>query len=301
MARLNSLLHTLPPRQHWTWDSHWPAPAKINLFLHVVGRRADGYHLLETLFRFIDHGDTLRFAPRDDGQIVLETPIPGVDPESDLTVRAARALQTATGCTRGAHLWLEKRLPMGGGLGGGSSDAATVLLALNHLWQLGCTRAQLQEIGLALGADVPVFVFGQNAFAQGVGEALHAVTLPEAWYLIIEPPASVPTPTIFKSPDLRRDTPSLSGFTGTQWQTGQLFGANDLEPVACALFPPVAEALAALRQHSPARMSGSGACVFAEFSSEAAALAVLQQLEAANPACKGWVAAGLAAHPLAGL
>lgn len=301
MARLNSLLNTLPQSQDWTWNSHWPAPAKINLFLHVVGRRADGYHLLETLFRFIDHGDTLRFAPRDDGQIVLETPIRGVAPETDLTVRAARALQAATGCTQGAHLWLDKRLPMGGGLGGGSSDAATVLVALNHLWQLGLSRQALQEIGLGLGADVPIFVFGHNAFAQGVGEALQAVTLPEAWYLIVEPPVSVPTPTIFKSPDLRRNTPSLNGFDGQHWVVGELLGGNDLEPVACTLFPPVANALAALRQHTPARMSGSGACVFAEFASEAAALAVLQRLQGADPACRGWVAAGLPCHPLIGL
>ena len=154
---------------HWTLDSAWPAPAKLNLFLHVVGRRADGYHLLQTVFRFIDRADTLRFAPREDSDIVLATPIPGVPADSDLTVRAARLLQAETGCRKGVQIAIDKRLPMGGGLGGGSSDAATVLLALNHLWGTGVPRRRLQEIGLSLGADVPVFVFGENAFAEGVG------------------------------------------------------------------------------------------------------------------------------------
>ena len=151
------------------WNSIYPAPAKLNLFLHVVGRRADGYHLLQTLFRLIDHGDCLRFSPRQDGQLRLLNPLPGVPPESDLTLRAARLLQVETGCRQGADIHLEKHLPMGGGVGGGSSDAATVLLALNHLWQLGLPRQRLQEIGLRLGADVPVFLFGRNAFAEGVG------------------------------------------------------------------------------------------------------------------------------------
>ena len=150
----------------WTWDSAYPAPAKLNLFLHVVGRRADGYHLLQTLFRFVDYGDTLHFAPREDGLVGLLNPLPGVPEESDLTVRAARLLQQAANCTRGADIRLEKRLPMGGGLGGGSSDAATVLLALNHLWQLGLSRERLQALGLTLGADVPVFIFGRTAFAE---------------------------------------------------------------------------------------------------------------------------------------
>lgn len=276
-----------------TWESAYPAPAKLNLFLHVTGRRADGYHLLQTAFRFVDHGDTLRFAPRDDGEIVLATPIPGVPAESDLTVRAARALQEDTGCAAGVTIRLDKRLPMGGGLGGGSSDAATVLLALNHLWRLGLSRTRLQSLGLALGADVPVFVFGQNAFAEGVGEQLIAIDLPAAWYLVLEPPVAVPTADIFRAPELRRDTPPLS--VGA-WRPGD--GHNDLEPVAVAKFPAVGEHLAWLSRFAPARMSGSGACVFAAFGSAAAAEAALAERPAGM---RGWVARGLPQHPLHGL
>ena len=278
----------------WTWASTWPAPAKLNLFLHVVGRRPDGYHLLQTLFRFIDRGDSLRFSPRADSAIVLATPIPGVPAESDLTVRAARRLQEATGCRRGATVHLDKQLPMGGGLGGGSSDAATVLLALNHLWELHLPRAQLQEIGLALGADVPIFVFGRNAFAEGVGEELTPVSLPPAWYVVLEPPVQVPTPAIFGAPDLRRDTPAIGV---ADWLPG--YGHNDLEPVACRLFPAVAEYLAWLKQYAPdAMMTGSGACVFAEFPDREAAAAILACLP---QFMRGWLAEGLAAHPLAAL
>ncbi|MBS1191062.1 MAG: 4-diphosphocytidyl-2C-methyl-D-erythritol kinase [Rhodocyclaceae bacterium] len=275
----------------WTWDSTWPAPAKLNLFLHVVGRRPDGYHLLQTVFRFVDRGDRLRFLPREDGDIVLARPIPGVPPETDLTVRAARLLQEETGCRQGATIALEKCLPMGGGLGGGSSDAATVLLALNHLWGLGLPRHRLQELGLGLGADVPVFVFGRNAFAEGVGEALQLVDLPPAWYVVLEPPVGVPTAAIFGAPDLKRDTPAISA---SAWRPG--FGHNDLEPVACARFPAVAEHLAWLCQFGPAMMTGSGACVFAEFTNREAAEAVAAQLPGSM---RGWVATGLAAHPLA--
>lgn len=282
--------HSMNP---WSWDSTWPAPAKLNLFLHVVGRRPDGYHLLQTLFRFVDRGDSLRFLPREDGDIVLANPIPGVPPETDLTVRAARLLQKETGCPLGATISLDKRLPMGGGLGGGSSDAATVLLALNHLWQLGLPRLRLQELGLSLGADVPVFVFGRNAFAEGVGEALQPVDLPPAWYVVLEPPASVPTAAIFGAPDLKRDTPPISA---SDWRPG--FGRNDLEPVACARFPAVAEYLDWLRQFGPAMMTGSGACVFAEFPSRELAEEVLVRLP---DDMGGWVAEGLPAHPLANL
>ncbi len=280
----------------WTWASSWPAPAKLNLFLHVVGRRPDGYHLLQTVFRFLDQGDSLRFEPRQDGRVVLETPLPGVPPETDLTVRAARLLQAHTGCRQGVGIRLTKRLPMGGGLGGGSSDAATVLLALNHLWGLGLGRERLQELGLALGADVPIFVFGRNAFAEGVGERLQPVELPEAWYLVLEPPVAVPTQDIFRAPDLCRDTPPLAA---SAWQPGQ--GHNDLEPVACRLFPAVGEHLAWLRQRTGpgrSRMSGSGACVFASCADAADAHRLAAQLP---PGWKGWVARGLAAHPLADL
>lgn len=286
-----SLTH---PASSWTWDSDWPAPAKLNLFLHVVGRRADGYHLLQTVFRFIDRCDTLRFAPRSDGEIVLATPLPGVPADSDLTVRAARLLQQATGCRRGATIALAKTLPMGGGLGGGSSDAATVLLALNHLWQTGLPRRELETLGLALGADVPVFVHGRNTFAEGVGESFTDLELPPANYLVLHPAVHVPTAAIFTAPELKRDSlPLRPG----DWRPG--LGGNDLEAVACARFPAVAEQLAWLRRQAPgALMTGSGACVFAGFPDRAAAAAVLAELP---PGWSGWLADGLAAHPLAGL
>ena len=275
------------------WNSIYPAPAKLNLFLHVVGRRADGYHLLQTLFRLIDHGDHLRFSPRQDGQLRLLNPLPGVPPESDLTLRAARLLQVETGCRQGADIHLEKHLPMGGGVGGGSSDAATVLLALNHLWQLGLPRQRLQEIGLRLGADAPVFLFGRNAFAEGVGEDLQAIDLPPAWYVVLEPPVQVPTALIFSAPELKRDTPSIRA---ADWHPG--FGGNDLQAVAVARFPVIDDYRHWLGQYAEARMSGSGACVFAEFSDEASARQVLDRLPAGM---RGWLAAGLAEHPLYGL
>jgi 4-diphosphocytidyl-2-C-methyl-D-erythritol kinase len=278
----------------WTWESAWPAPAKLNLFLHVTGRRADGYHLLQTVFRFIDRSDNLRFAPRPDGTIVLATPTPGVAPDDDLTVRAARLLQSATGCRQGATITLDKNLPMGGGLGGGSSDAATVLLALNHLWQTGLTRPALERLGLALGADVPVFVHGRNTFAEGVGEAFTDIELPPAAYLVLHPAVHVPTAAIFGAPELCRDTPVMRA---SDWRPGQ--GRNDLEAVACARFPEVARHLDWLRAQAPeALMTGSGACVFAAFPDRAAAEAVLARRPAGMT---GWVAAGLAAHPLAKL
>ncbi len=277
----------------WNWQSAWPAPAKLNLFLHVVGRRADGYHLLQTLFRFVDHGDVLRFAPRDDGDVVLATPLPGVPPETDLTVRAARLLQAESGTRQGVTISLEKRLPMGGGLGGGSSDAATVLLALNHLWRLGLARERLQTLGLTLGADVPIFVYGRNAFAEGVGERFTPVALPERWYVVLEPPVQVPTADIFRSSALRRDTPAVAA---PDWHPG--FGANDLEPVATTLHPVLAEYIGWLSGFAHTRMTGSGACVFAEFERRSEAEAVLAQLPGGM---RGWVAAGLAAHPLAAL
>lgn len=276
----------------WNWDSSWPAPAKLNLFLHIVGRRADGYHLLQTVFRFIDRADQLHFTPRSDGEIVLARAIPGVPPETDLTVRAARLLQQATGCRQGATIDLDKQLPMGGGLGGGSSDAATVLLALNHLWQTGLPRSALEKLGLALGADVPVFVHGRNTFAEGVGESFTDLDLPAASYLVLHPAVHVPTAAIFGAPELKRDTPAM---TPRDWRPGA--GHNDLEPVACARFPLVAEHLDWLKQRAPqAMMTGSGACVFAGFATRAAAEAVLEQLPAGM---KGWIADGLAEHPMA--
>lgn len=273
------------------WDRDWPAPAKINLFLHVVGRRADGYHLLQTVFRFLDFGDTLRCEPRSDGRIVLAQPLPGVAPETDLTVRAATALRAATGARAGVTLHLTKRLPMGGGLGGGSSDAATTLLALNRLWRTGLDSSALQQIGLVLGADVPVFVHGCTTFAEGVGERFADISLPPAWYLVLVPAVAVPTPEIFRSPQLRRDTPAIAA---ADWHPG--FGRNDLEAVACVLYPEVARHLDWLRAYGDARMSGSGACCFVEFAAESAARAALAALPAGM--C-GFVAAGLDRHPLA--
>ena len=291
----------------WNWSSVYPAPAKLNLFLHVTGRRPDGYHTLQTLFRFVGLYDTLRFVPRSDGQIVLANPTPGVPPTTDLTVRAAEALRQAAGVRDGVTISLDKQLPMGGGLGGGSSDAATVLLALNSLWRLGGSRAELLQLALPLGADVPVFVYGQNAFAEGVGEALSSVTLPAAWYLMIHPGVSVPTAGVFGAPDLKRDTPPIaaSAWAGA---LSQGVGANDLESVAVTRYPAVGAALDWLRAQPEAagrvRMTGSGACVFAVFDDEATARAVYARLavaDGATGAWGSWVVAGLDRHPLADL
>lgn len=268
----------------------FPAPAKLNLFLHVVGRRPDGYHLLQTVFRFVDYGDSLSFTIRDDGVIRRVNPLPGLDPEQDLTVRAARLLQQETGCRLGADIVLEKRLPMGGGLGGGSSDAATVLLALNRLWALDLSRQALQELGLRLGADVPVFVFGESAFAEGVGEKLQPVALPAAWYVVLVPPVAVATAEIFADKELTRDTEPIKM---SDFSTG--CGRNDLEPVVCRKYPQVAECLAWLRRFGDARMTGSGACVFAGFPSEAEARKVFSRRPATMA---GFVAKGLGRHPL---
>ncbi len=275
---------------NWGWDSVYPAPAKLNLFLHVVGRRADGYHLLQTVFRFIDYADVLHFSPGENGNVILSNPLPGVPPESDLTVRAARLLQSETGCSKGVVIRVEKRLPMGGGLGGGSSDAATVLLALNHLWELGLPRRRLMEIGLTLGADVPVFIYGRNAFAEGVGEALQPVDIPPRWYVLLEPPVQVPTAAIFGAPELKRDTPPMRA---ADWADD--IGINDLEAVACARFPVVAEYVRWLSRFGTARMTGSGACVFAAYAERAAAEAVLARMPAGMRGC---VTAGLEKHPM---
>jgi 4-diphosphocytidyl-2-C-methyl-D-erythritol kinase len=275
------------------WGAVWPAPAKINLFLHVIGRRSDGYHLLQTVFRFLEYGDELRFAPREDGEVVLATPLPGVPPETDLTVRAARSLKETAGINVGATIYLTKRLPMGGGLGGGSSDAATTLIALNRLWGCGLSSAGLQGLGLTLGADVPVFIHGRSCFAEGIGERFTDVILPPAWYLITVPEVAVPTAGIFGAPDLRRDTPAIAP---GDWRPGM--GGNDLEPVACRLYREIASHLDWLRGRGPARssaMSGSGACCFAEFASATEARAALTALPVGMT---GFVARGLDSHPL---
>lgn len=270
----------------------YPAPAKLNLFLHVVGRRTDGYHLLQTVFRFLDFGDNLELRVRSDGEIRLLAPLPGVAAESDLCWRAARLLQRHTGCHLGVEIRLIKRLPLGGGLGGGSSDAATVLLALNRLWKLDLPRAELQGLGLQLGADVPVFVFGRSAFAEGVGEVLAPWTPAPASYVVLAPPVHVSTPAIFGHPGLTRNTPAV---TIAALLDG--YGHNDLEPVASALNPVVAEHLGWLKQWGDARMTGSGACVFVAVPDRARA----ERVFALRPASmSGFVADGIDLHPLYG-
>jgi 4-diphosphocytidyl-2-C-methyl-D-erythritol kinase len=268
----------------------YPAPAKLNLFLHVVGRRADGYHLLQSVFRLIDRADTVHLELLDDGRVVREGDLPGVAEDDDLTVRAARLLQTYAPEGAGVSIRLEKVLPMGGGLGGGSSDAATVLLALNRLWQINLSREQLQQLALQLGADVPVFVFGQTAFAEGVGEILCPLSAPPAWYVVLMPPVQVPTAAIFAAPELTRNTPALKI---ARFSAGM--GRNDLQPVVVSRYPEVARALAWLAQFGEGKMTGSGACVFASFGTEDAAWNVLRQLP---ETMQGFVAQGLDMHPL---
>lgn len=268
----------------------YPAPAKLNLFLHVVGRREDGYHLLQTVFRFLDHGDTLHLLPRRDGTLRLHDALPGVPVERNLCYRAALRLKEHTGCRLGADIWLDKRLPLGGGLGGGSSDAATVLLVLNHLWRLHLPQQALQDLALGLGADVPVFIYGRSAFAEGVGERLQALDLPPACYVVLTPPAQVSTAAIFADPGLTRDTP-LVKISALHPGTGH----NDLQPVVTARYPVIAEHLAWLGRHGDARMTGSGACVFAAFPDRAAAQRVFNLRPAGM---QGFVADGLDRHPL---
>ena len=266
------------------------APAKLNLFLHVVGRRADGYHLLQTAFRLLDWGDTLRFRRRDDGDIVRMSVVPGVPPEDDLVVRAARRLQAEAGVSCGVDIWVDKVLPMGGGLGGGSSDAATTLLALNRLWQLDWTRERLQALGLGLGADVPFFVFGRDAFAEGVGEALVPMAVPPAWYVVLAPGVSVPTAEIFSAKELTRSTEIIKMPDFAMHTT-----RNDLQPVVCDRYPQVAQAIDWLSQYASARMTGSGACVFAPMRDEAQARQVVAQCP---ERWQAWAARSLDRHPL---
>ena len=283
---------------------HVPAPAKLNLFLHVTGRRADGYHLLETVFELIDLADSLDFRLRDDARIERLGALPGVPPEADLVVRAARMLAEASGCGLGVDIAVRKRIPMGGGLGGGSSDAATTLLALNRLWGLDWTRGRLAALGLRLGADVPAFLFGRAAYATGVGERLRRLSLPQRWYVVLAPRIPVATVSVFAAPELTRDTKPLriSGLS----RGNQVFrGRNDLQDVVVARHPEVATALEALRQAArdvgcdprAARMTGSGACVFLPAEGESQALRVRDRLEGRIDA-RAFVSRSLAAHPL---
>lgn len=253
-----------------------PAPAKLNLFLHITGRRADGYHNLQTLFQFLDYSDTLSFNLRQDGEIQLSPEIPAIPSADNLIVRAAKLLQAQTGCTLGADIHLDKKLPMGGGLGGGSSDCATALLGLNHLWQLGLNLDELAALGLSLGADVPVFVRGQAAFAEGVGEILTPTpTIPEPWYLVVCPQVHVNTGKIFSHEGLTRNTPPLNMRTALRQE-----GRNDCQQVVTMLYPEIGNALNLLSNFSFAKMTGTGACIFSSFGSEAEANRVSDQLPA---------------------
>ncbi|MBX6690698.1 4-(cytidine 5'-diphospho)-2-C-methyl-D-erythritol kinase [Pseudomonas sp. USTB-Z] len=261
-----------------------PAPAKLNLWLHIIGRRADGYHELETVFQFLDHGDELSFALRDDGVIRLHTEIESVPHDSNLIVRAARMLQAQSGTTLGADIWLTKVLPMGGGIGGGSSDAATTLLALAHLWQLDWDEDRLAALGLSLGADVPVFVRGHAAFAQGVGEQLTPVDPTEPWYVVLVPQVSVSTVEIFSHPQLTRDSLPLKMRPVPEGNS-----RNDCQPVVEQNYPEVRNALNSLGKFTEARLTGTGSCVFGAFPSKAEADKVLALLSATQT---GFVAKG---------
>ncbi len=271
----------------WT---QWPAPAKLNLFLHVLGRRADGYHDLETVFQIVDRGDTVEVRLRSDGEIRRCRAIPGIAEDEDLSVRAARRLQAECGATQGADLRVTKRLPAGGGLGGGSSNAATVLVALNALWAGGLGEERLAALGLELGADVPVFVHGHSAWGGGVGERLEPVDLSPSWYLVVDPGARIPTAEVFGAPELTRDTPPS---TIAAFRAGEV--RNDCEPVVRSRWPVVGEALSWLSRFGPARMSGTGGCCFAAFATEEAAQAAYRRLP--EP-WSGFVARGVERSPL---
>ncbi|WP_426448927.1 4-(cytidine 5'-diphospho)-2-C-methyl-D-erythritol kinase [Siccibacter colletis] len=276
--------------------TRWPSPAKLNLFLYITGRREDGYHNLQTLFQFLDYGDDIDIEPRTDGVLQLLNPVAGVADDDNLIVRAARLL-ISKGRERGlntdawgADIAIEKRLPMGGGLGGGSSNAATVLVALNHLWKCGFSVDELAAFGLRLGADVPVFVRGHAAFAEGVGEVLTPVAPSEKWYLVAHPGVSIATPLIFNDPDLPRDTPVRSIETLLNCEF-----ANDCEVIARKRFREVDAALSWLLEYAPSRLTGTGACVFAEFDTESAARQVLEQVP---EWLQGFVARGVNISPL---
>jgi 4-diphosphocytidyl-2-C-methyl-D-erythritol kinase len=268
----------------------WPAPGKLNLMLRVVGRRSDGYHLLQTVFQFLDFGDRLAFRLREDGRLLRVEGIPGVPDSLDLTLRAARLLQQHTDCRLGAEIAIEKRLPIGGGLGGGSSDAATALVALNHLWGTGLGLDRLARLGIELGADVPVFVHGQSAWAEGVGEELSPIELPTPWYLVLIPACRVATAEVFADPELTRDSPSIKI---RDFLEGSV--CNDCQPVVCRRYPEIAEAVEWLGRFGQARLTGTGACVFAAFGEEREARRVQQLLPAP---WHGLVARGLNISPL---
>lgn len=274
----------------------WPSPAKLNLFLYITGKRSDGYHNLQTLFQFLDYGDTLTITPRDDTQLTILTPIEGVEDKDNLIIKAAKLLRDY--CQQhhiplryqGADISVDKKLPMGGGLGGGSSNAATTLIALNYHWQAGLSDETLAELGVNLGADVPVFVKGHAAFAEGVGEILTPAEPKEQWYLVAHPGISIPTPTIFTDPELKRNSPIRS--------LGALLKApfeNDCEMIARKRFREVEQLVSWLLEYAPSRLTGTGACVFSEFETQADALQVLNK---APSWVQGFVAQGVNVSPL---
>jgi 4-diphosphocytidyl-2-C-methyl-D-erythritol kinase len=267
------------------------SPAKLNLFLHITGRRADGYHQLQTLFQLLDYGDEMTFSTRTDGQITLSPDLPGVAFEQNLIIKAVRKLEAYKTADAGADIQLHKRLPMGGGIGGGSSNAATTLVALNHLWNCGLTRNQLQTIGLQLGADVPVFINAQTAWAEGVGEALEPIKMQPKWFLVVQPDCHVSTAEIFLHKDLTRDTSAIK--VAAFLERG---GKNDCEALVRRLYPQVDKALNWLQKFDRnARMTGTGACVFASFESAEKA----QQVQALLPSdLPGFVAQGVNQSPL---
>ena len=274
--------------------SEWPAPAKLNLFLRITGRRHDGYHELQTVFRLLDWGDRIRLRPRDDGRIVRRGDrLPGVEDAADLAVRAAMVLQNAANCTQGADIEVEKRIPAGGGFGGGSSDAATVLCALDRIWGLGLGEEGLAALGLQLGADVPVFVRGRSAWAEGVGERLQPLALPPAWYVLVDPGVHVPTAALFQSPDLTRDSPpaKMSDFAA-----GTVLD-NAFEPVLRRREPAVEAVFAELARIGLPRLTGTGSGCFVEFAQQGAAQEALARLPRR---LRAWVAAGVSDSPLRG-
>ena len=274
---------------------HYPAPAKLNLDLRIIRQRPDGYHDIESLFTLINLADTLAIAPRRDNQIILHTPTPNVPPAQDLTIRAAHALrQAAQGSLKtsfGADIWLHKTIPMGGGLGGGSSNAATVLIVLNHLWQLHLSQEQLIQIAIPLGADVPFFIYGQTAFARGIGEQLQPIAIPEQHYVLVHPNAHIPTAQIFQHPQLPRNSPSTPNPSYAALQPLR----NDMQNIVLQNYPPVATAYRQLQAYGIPRLTGSGACLFLPTDSLEAAEYIQSQL---SPNLESWVVSPLTAHPL---
>ncbi|RJX71613.1 4-(cytidine 5'-diphospho)-2-C-methyl-D-erythritol kinase [Vibrio sinensis] len=280
----------MDPQPMITETTRWPSPAKLNLFLYITGRRDNGYHELQTLFQFLDYGDELTITANLSGNITLTPAIPGVPLEENLIWKAAQALKQYSGCSLGADIELNKILPMGGGIGGGSSNAATVLVALNYLWQLNLTPDELASIGLALGADVPVFTRGFSAFAEGVGEQLTPCAPDEKWYLVVRPNVSIATVDIFTHPQLTRNTPKrdLTAIINDNY-------GNDCEKIVRMLYPEVDKQLSWLLQYAPSRLTGTGSCVFAEFSSKEAANKVFESL---SDTVSAFVAQGKNVSPL---